>query len=74
MASEKQIGVLVNNAGVSYDFPEFFHLIPNSSEKLDQLVNVNCASMVQITAAVIGAMSERKTGRISFLFTIFKRK
>jgi len=64
MASEKQIGVLVNNAGVSYDFPEFFHLIPNSAEKLDQLVNVNCASMVQITAAVIGAMSERKTGLV----------
>jgi len=64
MASENQIGVLVNNAGVSYDFPEFFHLIPNSAEKLDQLVNVNCASMVQITAAVIGAMSERKTGLV----------
>ncbi|CAG5113151.1 Oidioi.mRNA.OKI2018_I69.chr2.g7286.t1.cds [Oikopleura dioica] len=64
LAREKQIGVLVNNAGVSYDFPEFFHMIPNSAEKLDQLVNVNCASMVQATAAVIGPMSERKTGLV----------
>ena len=52
----------MNNAGVSYEYPEFFHLIPNSTEKLDQLVNVNCAAMVQTTAAVIGPMSERKTG------------
>ena len=30
LASEKEIGILVNNAGVSYDYPEFFHLVENN--------------------------------------------
>lgn len=64
LSSEREIGVLVNNAGVAYEHPEYFHLIRDSEEKLNSLVNVNCASLVQFTAAVIGAMAERKKGLI----------
>jgi len=64
LCREKEVGILVNNAGVSYHFPEYFHLIEDNENVLNAIVNVNCAAMVQISAAVLGPMNDRNKGLI----------
>ncbi|KAJ3340994.1 hypothetical protein HDU93_005858 [Gonapodya sp. JEL0774] len=57
-----EVGVLVNNVGVSYTYPEKF-------EKLDEptlrnLIHLNCDSVVVMSHMVIGQMAARKKGAI----------
>ena len=60
----------MNNAGVGYTYPEYYHYLEN--EKIDALVNVNCAAMVYFTAAVLGPMAQRKKGTfLKYFFRIF---
>eukprot|EP00929_Paragymnodinium_shiwhaense_P040162 TRINITY_DN20989_c0_g1_i1.p1 TRINITY_DN20989_c0_g1~~TRINITY_DN20989_c0_g1_i1.p1 ORF type:complete len:322 (-),score=80.00 TRINITY_DN20989_c0_g1_i1:306-1271(-) len=58
----KEIGVLVNNVGVSYEFPMFFHEIDDA--RVSALLKVNMDSVVHMTRLVIGGMVERKRGAI----------
>ena len=55
-------GVLINNAGVSYDRSDFYHDLP--SEKLDCLLNVNCSALMMITQAFMKKRFEEKKGKI----------
>jgi len=41
-----EIGILINNVGVTYEFPNYFHNV--SDERLWQLINVNMASTVMV--------------------------
>ena len=41
-----EIGILINNVGVSYEYPDFFLNVPD--DKLWQLINVNMASVVMV--------------------------
>ena len=41
-----EIGILINNVGVSYEYPDFFFNLPD--DKLWQLINVNMASVVMV--------------------------
>lgn len=54
------VGVLVNNVGVSYSFPKFFHELDEASVK--GLVELNINSTLGMTRIVLPSMLERKSG------------
>lgn len=57
------VGVLVNNVGMSYEHPEF---LTNLAEKniLPNLLMANCMSVLQVTNIFIKRMVEKKKGAI----------
>jgi len=60
--SSLEVGVLVNNVGISYPHAEYFHLI---DDKLVQdLVEVNVNAATQMSRLVVPGMVERKRGAI----------
>ncbi|EGD78440.1 estradiol 17-beta-dehydrogenase 12 [Salpingoeca rosetta] len=56
------IGVLVNNVGISYEHPEFFAAL--DQERIDALVRLNIVSINQMTRIVLPGMQQRKRGAI----------
>lgn len=56
------VGVLVNNVGTSYDFPEFFHEIDDA--KVAGLIDLNIVSTVWMTRIILAGMVERQSGAI----------
>ncbi|CAI9540430.1 unnamed protein product, partial [Staurois parvus] len=59
-----EIGVLVNNVAVAYDYPEYFLDIPDLDNTLDMLINVNITSVCKMTRLVLPGMLERSKGII----------
>ena len=56
------VGILVNNAGVSYPYARYFHEVDD--ELLRNLIKVNVEGVTRVTHAVIPGMLERKRGAI----------
>eukprot|EP01147_Barroeca_monosierra_P010179 gene10179-2338_t len=56
------IGILVNNVGISYDFPEFFSAL--DQDRIDKLIRLNILSVNEMTRIVLPGMEERKRGAI----------
>ncbi|NP_001088370.1 very-long-chain 3-oxoacyl-CoA reductase-A [Xenopus laevis] len=59
-----EIGVLVNNVGVSYEYPEYFLEIPDLENTLDKMININIMSVCQMTRLVLPGMLGRGKGVI----------
>ena len=57
-----EIGMLVNNVGMSYSHPQYFHEV--SSEDVAALIHVNCLSLVEMIKIVLPHMLKRKKGII----------
>jgi len=58
------VGVLINNVGVSYEHPEYFLQIDNGSAKCRDIVECNIMSMLDVTRAILPGMVVRKAGVI----------
>ncbi|XP_022095037.1 very-long-chain 3-oxoacyl-CoA reductase-B-like [Acanthaster planci] len=56
------VGVLVNNVGVSYPFPQYFHELPDQQKFLADMLNLNCLSVTMMISIVLPGMLERKKG------------
>eukprot|EP01116_Phalansterium_solitarium_P016367 TRINITY_DN3798_c0_g1_i1.p1 TRINITY_DN3798_c0_g1~~TRINITY_DN3798_c0_g1_i1.p1 ORF type:complete len:345 (+),score=133.99 TRINITY_DN3798_c0_g1_i1:61-1035(+) len=56
------VGILVNNVGVSYDHAEFFGEL--DQERIDAIVRVNVFGTTAMTQLVLPGMVERKRGAI----------
>lgn len=59
-----EIGVLVNNVGISYPYPEYFLHIPDLDNFITNMINVNITSVCQMTRLVLPRMAERSKGVI----------
>ncbi|PWA24568.1 hypothetical protein CCH79_00011786 [Gambusia affinis] len=59
-----EIGVLVNNVGVSYPYPEYYLHIPDLEKFITNTINVNITSVCQMTRLVLPKMVERSKGII----------
>ncbi|ESO95411.1 hypothetical protein LOTGIDRAFT_215059 [Lottia gigantea] len=59
---DKEIGVLVNNVGMMYDFPRYFLDVP--AENLSQIIQVNCTAATLMTHMVLPGMLKRKRGAV----------
>lgn len=59
-----EIGVLVNNVGVSYHYPEYYLRIPDLDNFINNMINVNITSVCQMTRLVLPQMVERSKGVI----------
>ena len=62
--ADLDIGILVNNVGMSYDYPEEFLAVENGAEKVRDLINVNVTSVNAITRIVLPAMADRGKGAV----------
>ena len=56
------VGVLVNNVGVSYPYARFFHEVDEGL--LNNLIQVNVVGTTKVTQAVLPGMLKRKRGAI----------
>ncbi|KAK6589326.1 hypothetical protein RS030_213439 [Cryptosporidium xiaoi] len=56
------IGVLVNNVGISYPFAQYFEEV--SDELINELIEVNVRSVILMTHMIYRKMKERKCGAI----------
>jgi len=56
------VGIVVNNVGVSYEHAEFFHEL--DQQRIDAIVRVNVTGTTAVTKLVLPGMVERKRGAI----------
>uniref|UniRef100_A0AC34F522 Very-long-chain 3-oxoacyl-CoA reductase n=1 Tax=Panagrolaimus sp. ES5 TaxID=591445 RepID=A0AC34F522_9BILA len=61
---KKDVGILVNNVGLSYDYPEILHKVDGGLQHLANVGIVNIVPTSVLTAAVLPQMVQRNNGVI----------
>ncbi|XP_039126170.1 LOW QUALITY PROTEIN: very-long-chain 3-oxoacyl-CoA reductase 1-like [Dioscorea cayenensis subsp. rotundata] len=56
------VGILVNNAGISYPYAKYFHEV--DEELVKSLIKVNVEAVTRVTHALLPGMLEKKCGAI----------
>lgn len=56
------VGILINNVGMCYPYPEYFADLPGGRKFCQDLINCNISSVAQMTHIVLPGMVERKGG------------
>jgi 17beta-estradiol 17-dehydrogenase / very-long-chain 3-oxoacyl-CoA reductase len=59
---DMDIGILVNNVGLSYEFANYFLEVP--CERFRNIIELNCQVLVQMTHVLLPKMVERKRGLV----------
>uniref|UniRef100_A0A8C8ZAR9 Very-long-chain 3-oxoacyl-CoA reductase n=1 Tax=Prolemur simus TaxID=1328070 RepID=A0A8C8ZAR9_PROSS len=57
-------GEIMNNVGMSYEYPEYFLDIPDLDNTIKKLININVLSVCKMTRLVLPGMVERSKGVI----------
>lgn len=60
----REIGILVNNVGLSFSCPDFFLNIPNREKMIQDIIRCNITSMPMMCSIVMPQMVQRKKGVI----------
>ncbi|KAJ8050707.1 Very-long-chain 3-oxoacyl-CoA reductase [Holothuria leucospilota] len=59
-----EVGVLVNNVGTSYSYPQYFCELPEPEKFIPSLITTNCLAVTMMTNIVLPSMLSRKKGLI----------
>ncbi|XP_067934951.1 very-long-chain 3-oxoacyl-CoA reductase-like isoform X1 [Watersipora subatra] len=58
------IGILINNVGMSYEYPEYLHQVPNRDETFDRMLHINIFSVTFMTTMILPQMVAKRKGAI----------
>jgi len=69
-----EIGILVNNVGMSYEYPETFDQIEENDKFLDKMIRCNVDSVANLTQMVLPDMIKKHRGLIVNVSSISGRR
>lgn len=52
-----EIGVLINNVGMSYQYPEYFEQVENNEEFTENMIRLNVVSVANLTQIILPGFS-----------------
>jgi 17beta-estradiol 17-dehydrogenase / very-long-chain 3-oxoacyl-CoA reductase len=68
------IGVLINNVGMSYDYPEFFDKVEDSAKLVNNMIRCNIDSVAYLTQMILPDMLQKRRGLIVNLSSVSGRR